>query len=73
MEGTLKQHTPNKVASTLKLHLNHKMHLPTLICGVLTTDSLLSSRLSFGPQGKMKSTGWRWSVSGKEKKGFVFL
>lgn len=46
MEGILKPNTPNKLASKLKLHLNRKMHLPTLICGVSTTDTVSSQASS---------------------------
>lgn len=49
-KGTLKTLThTHKLASKLKLRMNHRTHFLTLICGLLTTDThnLLSSLLGF--------------------------
>lgn len=49
MKGTLKTTHTQKLASKLNLHMNHKVHFPTLICDLLTRD-IVSSQM-----------GWLWS------------
>lgn len=70
MKGTLKQHTPNKLASKLKLPMNHKMHFLTLICDLLTTDTISSQASS-----ALVLRGKRWAqvkdvpcAGGKDKR-----
>lgn len=43
-------HTHKLASKQLKLQKNHKIYFPTLICGLLTTDTHnLSSQAGFGP------------------------